>query len=125
MQQGIAKTPKEAWDEVRRSRSDPEKSEASIYKKWLDTLKPEYGSVKDPGALHEEAMRLTKETMRMLDGGADTPAETKPVAVKRPAGVDDAAIIKQAQDAIAGGADKAAVRARLLEMGIEPAAAGL
>jgi hypothetical protein len=124
VQQGVAGDVKEAWAMVRSSRTDPEKSRAGIYKEWLRTLKPEFGNVKDPAKLQEEATRMTEQTMRMLEQ-ADAPAGDKPAPGKRPAGVSDDAVIKQAQDAIAAGADKAAVRTRLMEMGIDPAAAGL
>lgn len=122
MQQGIAADPKEAWSMVRQSRANPDSTRAAMYKKFLDLLKPEFASSVDGNKIAAEAERLTNEYFDKIEG--DAPSKT-PAKVSRPQGMDDAAIVKQAQDAIAAGADKAAVRARLMEMGIDPAAAGL
>jgi len=119
IQQGVAKDSSEAWKMVRNARTDPEKSRAAIYKNWLEILtKNEYGgTVKDVGAASEEAQKRTDEAMRFLD------SDEGPIAPK--AAGNPAATIKEATDAIAAGADKAKVRARLIEMGIDPKDAGL
>ena len=66
IQNGVAKDAASAWRLVRSAKADPEKSRASIYKSWLDVLKPQWG-VADGEALQKEAELRTQQTLDYLD----------------------------------------------------------
>lgn len=75
MQNGIAKNPKDAWEIVRTSRSNPEGTRAGILKKWIDALtKGALGPINDPDKIRKQAEGLTEETMKFLGGEGDAPA---------------------------------------------------
>lgn len=89
IQQGVAKTPAEAWTMVRAARADPDKSRASIYKAWMDALTKGAMGTPDPVELQKQAQEATDKTLQYLDaepadasakqdGGAEGPGDVIP-----------------------------------------------
>ena len=83
IQQGVAKTPAEAWEKVRGARSDPEKSRASIFKTLVTTAtKDSMGNV-DMEKVTADALKQTDIIMRHLnEADGDAPADAPPSTVK-------------------------------------------
>ncbi len=133
VQQGIAKTPGEAWDKVRSAREGVT-SPADVEKMTEAAVKTEFGSSLAPPSPEEVQASRAKNRTRILQnlGLADDPASGKeskpgaaPATVERPKGVTDAQVIAEAAAALKRGAPEDAVRTRLKSMGIDPKEAGL
>jgi len=124
IQNGVAKDYNEAWEKIRTGRTPPVTA-ADIEKMVEDATDTEFkGALGRPKPEDIEAARERNRAriLKNLGIGENPAAEG---ASSRPAGMDDAAVIQQAKEAIKKGAPADSVAARLRQMGIDPKAAGL
>lgn len=126
IEKGVASDYKDAWDKVKSRDALPPPSPAEIEKMVESAVSNEFeGVIGRPKPEDIEAARQrNRERILKNLGMSNEPAKPGNVTA-RPEGVSDEQILKQAKDAIAAGADKAAVAVRLKQMGIDPKAAGL
>lgn len=75
MKNGLAKDAKEAYRIAKQVKGDdPDKSRATIYKKWLEVLSSGNVGRVDSGKLIEEAKQRTEETLQYLQSADETDA---------------------------------------------------
>lgn len=98
---GAAKDVQDAWRQVRSAKSDPEKSQAGIYKMWVTSLTAQGTLSADE--IQTEAMRRTNQAMDLLsqsDGSGGGGGGTDPYANDRTAAAGPSKVIKNKPGAL-------------------------
>jgi hypothetical protein len=132
---GVAKDPADAWNKVKAAKNN-DNQRAKLVLDTYKTMKEDYSDTRTEPEKRQAAQDLVDDLIRQDDGAGakEKPTGTTEEApsstpgdrvVSRPKDMSDDAVVKQAQDALAKGADKAKVAARLRQLGLDPAKAGL
>jgi hypothetical protein len=124
----VADGPEDAWNKVRRAKDNPN-SRAKLVLDTYKVMKEDTANVSRPDAeIRAEAQALVDELISQEDGEAAAAPNSRTesdAGMKRPAGATDEQIIAEAKKALKEGREPTAIRSRLRQWGIDPAAAGL
>lgn len=130
IEKGVAKDYDDAWKRVRSAKDNPN-ARSKLVLDTYKTLKEDIGDRRSDDEKRAAAKQLVDELITEDDGEAAPTADPaapdagKPPKIERPKGMSDEDIISQAQEALKNGKDKAAIRSRLVQLGIDPAKAGI
>jgi hypothetical protein len=126
IQNGVAENPEDAWRQVRTARDNPNSRArlvSDIYKSMTGNMMDRRSDAEKQQAAREFVEGLLQEE----EGPPPAAAQPTQGGAQQglPAGTSPEQAIEQAKAAIERGADKAQVRSRLRQMGIDPSEAGL